>query len=150
MMGTHSRSGGGDNAKGAGGGAAWGLGWRSPRWPLWQVLVNLIHIPPIPAHFPDPQPNSPSSPFPVPPHNPACHYSLHITLADQDWEEGQGQLSQALNREVSVPNFTTLNPSFFHAPPRPQANFRLWMLSPGALTRTGETRVCLPHNGTLF
>lgn len=137
--------------KGAGGGAAWGLGWRSPRWPLWQVLVNLIHIPPNPAHFPDPQPNSSGSPFPVPLHSPACCYTaFHITLADHNREEGQGQLSQALNSEVSVPNFTTLNPSFFHAPPRPQANFRTWMLSLGALTCTGQIRVCLPHNSTLF
>lgn len=61
-------------------GLLWGLGWRSPRWPPWQVLVNLIHIPLHPCSFPRPSAKLPSTPslfYPSPclpphtlPHNP--------------------------------------------------------------------------------
>lgn len=53
--------------KALGEGLLWGLGWRSPRWPPWQVVVNLIHIPLHPHSFPRPSAKLPSSPFLVPP-----------------------------------------------------------------------------------
>lgn len=61
-------------------------------------------------------PPSLSRPSPLPPHR--C---FHITPVVRRGEEGQGQLSGALNREVSVPSFTALNPSLLpsDSPSRP-------------------------------
>lgn len=121
MMGTHSRGGGGDNAKGTGGGAA--LGARVEKEPQMASLAG--------ASKPDP--HSPPSllisqtlsqalllPLPCLAPPPVCrHTHFHITPVVRQGEEGQGQLSGALNREVSVPNFTTLNPSLLLFSPLP-------------------------------
>lgn len=121
-MGTHSRDGGGDNANsGSGGGGAASGGWcggrGSPLWHPWQVLVNLIHIPLHRDSFPRPLAKlpllCPSPPLLSP------HRCFHITPAVRRGEEGQGQLSGALNREVSVPDFTALNLSLLPGSPPP-------------------------------
>lgn len=86
-----------------------------------------------PAHFSDPQPNSPAPPSWLLPSPLACHHThFHITPVGRQGEEGQGQLSGALNREVSVPLFTTLNPPLLSPPPppRPQTNSSPSMHSP--------------------
>lgn len=149
-MGTHSRGGGGDRAKGTGGGAALGAGVeKEPQ------MASL-------AGASKPDPHSPPSllisqtlsqapqlplPYSAPP--PACHGTrFHITPAVRQGEEGQGQLSGALNREVSVPNFTTLNPSLFLfsplLPPSQATNSvqALHVLSYHSTDPQGETAEC--------
>lgn len=62
---------------------------------------------------------APQHPFPVPPLPlPATTHTHTLPHNPGVWqgEEGQGQLSGALNREVSVPNVTTLNPSLLLFP----------------------------------
>lgn len=115
-MGTHSRGGGGDNAKGTGGRAALGAGVEKE--PQMASLAG--------ASKPDPhsppsllisQTLSQAPQLPLPRCSPpCCHTHFHITPAVREGEEGQGQLSGALNREVSVPNFTILNPSLLFSP----------------------------------
>lgn len=117
-MGTHSRGGGGDNAKGTGGRAALGAGVeKEPQMASLAGASKPDPHSPHPCSFPRPSAKLPSSPFPVAPLPAACcHTHFHITPAVREGEEGQGQLSGALNREVSVPNFTILNPSLLFSP----------------------------------
>ena len=136
--------------RGLGEGLLWGLEWRrSPRWPfLAGASKPDPHSPPS-LHISQTLSQAPQLPFPCSAPPPACYCThFHITPAVRQGEEGQGQLSGALNREVSVPNFTTLNPSlllFTPLPPPSQATnsfLALNALSHHSTNPQGVTREC--------